>query len=163
MAAGRATVGRRSRPSPNRRMLPVDDSHAVTVSEAARILGKTPDAVRGLVRRGTLVSRRGNDGRPRVMLSAGQAAGETIATVVATSRDGRVEDLRERLEKAEGVADRLRQELRDADRRAARAEGQVVELHNALNDLAVRLDKATAELTEARRSWFERLLAAVRR
>ena len=52
----------------------------------------------------------------------------------------------------------------------ARLEGEatghadrVQDLHNALADLAGRLDRATAELTEARRSWLERVLAALRR
>ena len=73
--------------------------------------------------------------------------------------------------------DRLRDELEEALRQSAdmrerigRLEGEaaghvavVAELHNALADLAGRLDRATAELAEARRSWLERVLAALRR
>ena len=54
--------------------------------------------------------------------------------------------------------DQLREELLEARVAAAGAEGQVVELHNALADLAARLDRATADLAEARRPWWQRLL-----
>ena len=100
----------------------MDDIRNVTVAEAASILGKTPDAVRGLIRRGTLTSIRGNDGRPRVVLSTGQAtvatpetpendSRETGGAVATTNRDALLVDLRERLDRAEGAADQLRQQV----------------------------------------------------
>jgi hypothetical protein len=69
-----------------------------------------------------------------------------------------VDEFRERVRFLEASADHAAALLLKSTDRAARAEGQVVELHNALADLARRLDVATAELTEARRPWWRRLI-----
>ena len=68
----------------------------------------------------------------------------------------------DRLAAAEAERNRLTGELMQARERAAGAEGETRALRDALADLAGRLDQAAAELTEARRPWLERLLAAMR-
>ena len=153
----------------------MDDIRHVTVPEAARILGKTPDAVRGLVRHGTLTATRGNDGRPRVILPAnltmdgtggtppndGREAVATVATVATPGRDDIVDNLRERLVKTEGEAAQLRMErdqimerLAQTRERAAKAEGEGTALRDALADLSARLDRAEARLAMP---WWKRL------
>ncbi len=153
------------------------EDRVVTVAEASRILGKSPDAVRGLIRRGTLTATRGNDGRPRVLLPQGLAtvatvAGdgrETVATANPTSRDGLdglVSELRDRLAQAEAkaaeriadleaVADQRAAELLAMAARAAGAEGEARALRDALADLASRLDRAEARLALP---WWRRLI-----
>jgi hypothetical protein len=117
------------------------DARTVTVPEAARILSKTPDAVRGLVRRGTLVATRGNDGRPRVILPDGRGTGatadqppldgpatvETGGTVATPSRDSDllVADLRDRLGKTELEAVELRRQVADLRVELATAKTEV--------------------------------------
>lgn len=166
------------------------DDRVATVPEVARILGKTPDAVRGLIRRGTLTATRGNDGRLRVLLSqelATAATGdgdgrETVEAIAPTSRDGRdrllVEELRERLARAEAEAAELRErvtELRvevgkgqaqitaaqiaaEAKVAAARdaAEAQIAAAGVEVAAVRELADRLTAELAEARRPWWRR-------
>jgi hypothetical protein len=136
--------GRRSGPPTNRRTttgVPMADARTVTVPEAARILSKTPDAARGLVRRGTLVATRGNDGRPRVILPDGRETGATTdqppldePATVATGgtgatpgRDGDllVADLRDRLGKTELEAVELRRQVADLRVELATAKTEV--------------------------------------
>ena len=88
-----------------------------------------------------------------------------------------LDNLRERLARAEGEATQLRQHVADLqserDRimeqraqtreRAAHAEGEAEALREALADLATRLDATTAELRELRRPWLLRVLEAIRR
>jgi hypothetical protein len=182
VAPSRATVETADQPSLRPPDIAVDDTRTFTVPEAARILGRTPDAIRGLVRRGTLNASRGNDGRPRVILPAGDATiatvarpsfsdmRETVATVVTPGRDDILNDLRERLAKAEAKAvdlqselDRLMEQRAQTRERAAKAEGEAVALREALADLATRLDATSAELRELRRPWLLRVLEAIRR
>ena len=150
------------------------EDRVVTVAEASRILGKSPDAVRGLVRRGTLTATRGNDGRPRVLLPQSLATvatvaddgRETVAPTNSTSRDGLVSELRDRLAQAETkAAERIAEleattgqraaELLAMTARAASAESEARVLRDALADLASRLDRAEARLALP---WWRRLL-----
>jgi hypothetical protein len=137
------------------------DVRTVTVPEAARLLGKTPDAVRGLVRRGTLVATRVNAGRPRVILPDGRETGATAdqpsldgpATVetggtVATV-DPLIDDLRERLGKAELEAVELRRQVGDLRVELATAKTEVV----AKEALVVELRE---QLAWHRRPWWRR-------
>jgi hypothetical protein len=71
--------------------------------------------------------------------------------------------LRFRIAELEAAADQRVAELLAMTGRAADAEGEARALRDALADLAGRLDRAEAELAEARRPWLARVLAAVRR
>ena len=76
----------------------------VSVAEAARRLGRTVDGVRGLVRRGKLSAKRGNDGKLLIVLPTG---GDEAATggdeadhetgALALLRD-QLEEMRDQLE-----------------------------------------------------------------
>ena len=151
-------------------------SHA----ELAARLGRSTDAARVLARRKGWQRVTGNDGRVAVLVDAGELGPDS-----SPERPGRrpPEQAEQRPDTLQPVVDRLRGSLEHAlvqsasgwrpcrlRERVGRLEGEaaghasvVAELHNALADLSGRLDRATAELTEARRSWLERVLAALRR
>ena len=69
-----------------------------------------------------------------------------------------VDELRERVRFLEASAEQAAGLLLKSTDRAAMAEGEARALRDALADLARRLDVATAELTEARRPWWRRLI-----
>ena len=127
-----------------------DRTCAVPIIEAARLLGKTPDAVHGLIRRGTLSSIRGNDGHHRVLLP------DDLATVATDrARDGRDQAPPGRAAVATGRGDQLMQllaELRDvlvrtrAERDRALADAdRARELEQEVGRLRIEVAKAGAE------------------
>jgi hypothetical protein len=159
-----------------RQALPVgqqDSNRTLTVPEAAKHLGKSADAIRSALRRGTLDGYRDNQGEWRIPLASLPHASLT------PDGDGRELDaLRQELEQARRLADDWQRQATDRQaavaelrERVARLEGEaagvratvtakdetVAALRDALADLAGRLDKATAELAEVRRPWWRRL------
>jgi hypothetical protein len=144
-----------------------DRTRAVTITEAAHLFGKTPDAVRSLIRRGTLTAISGNDGRRRVLLSDAQAtvatdrsqegraqlppAQATIATV-ATGRDdhlaGLLVELRDMLLRTREERDRARA---DAERWRVEAEQARAAAIRAVADREAARAVAVAEVEAAKR------------
>jgi hypothetical protein len=130
------------------------------IAEAAARLGLSPYGVKSRVRRGTLRSRRGNDGRLLVALSE-----STPADLSANGHDpaAEIETWRLAAEAARLEAGVLRAE-RDAARELIRSlEEPLAELRAVLDREQARCDRLEAALAEARKGWLERLLEAVRR
>ena len=97
----------------------------LSYAELAARLGRSADAARVLARRRGWQRITGNDGRVVVLVEEGELPSDSPPE----RPPGRPPD--------RDQVDQLREELLEA-RVAARAEGQVVELHNALADLAGR-------------------------
>ena len=94
-------------------------AEAVSVPAAARRLGRTPDAIRGDIRRGKLTARRGNDGRLMVLLPP-------VAPVAVNGPSPDLDRLRDEVARlADELATARRRGRRRAcdGRRAARAAG----------------------------------------
>ena len=144
-------------------------------------LGRSTDAARVLARRKGWQRVTGNDGRVAVLVDAGELGPDssperpggrppeqaeqrpdTLQPVVDRLRGSLEHALVQSAERLETIAE-LRERVGRLEGEAAGHASVVAELHNALADLSGRLDRATAELTEARRSWLERVLAALRR
>lgn len=148
----------------NERASPVgQQDRTVGVPEAARLLGKSTDAVRSALHRKTLAGFRDNRGEwriPRAELPQGSGDGST----------GAHEFLRQELDRTRGELEQAQRQASDRQatvaelrERIARLEGEaaghgttVATLRDALADLAARLDKATDELRELRRPWWRR-------
>jgi len=140
----------------------------VTVPEAARLLGKSADAIRSALRRGTLDGYRDNQGEWRIPQASLPADGDGRAS---TDPDV-LELLRQELDRTRVELEQARRQASDRQatvaelrERVARLEGEaaghsatVTTLRDALADLAGRLDRATDELRELRRPWWRRLL-----
>src|SRR3954471_14019991 len=157
-----------------------DGPEWIGLGEAARRLGVTRAAIYGRIERRTLVARpKGNRG-VEVQWPPPQrhpdGKGDIAVTVTGDVMVTTLDDLRERLERAEGEAERLRdqnaqlyQQIADLhserDRiversaqtreRAAKAEGEATTLRDALADLSGRLDRAEARLAMP---WWRRLI-----
>jgi hypothetical protein len=169
-----------------RQELPVErQDKAVTVSEAARLLGKSTDAVRSALRRGTIEGYRDNSGEWRIpgLVAAGPSvdrqppsstveldflrqelrqASDRQATVaeleVKLARmEGEAVVMRERVAALEAHLERERANHLEAATRATNAEGKSTAYLESLQDLATRLDVAHAELALSRRSWWRRM------
>ena len=116
--------------SPDRR-----NSRGVSVLDAARLLGTTPDSVRAKLRRRSLEGYRDNDGRWRVLLPDGMGGGRdsrptehtpsadataTVATVADSHAEliaelrARIQSLERRLDEAQAER-RLQQEAHEAE------------------------------------------------
>jgi hypothetical protein len=139
-------------------------------------LGRSPDAIRSAIRRGKLQARKGNDGDWRVILPADRLAveaGEADSLLLLVDslraelkqerrqpadRQATVEDLRERVGRLEGevaAADMMAQAKVEAARDAAEAKVAASRVEvAAMRELA---DRLTAELKEARKSWWQRV------
>jgi hypothetical protein len=123
----------------------------VTLSEAASQTGRHVDAIRSLVRRRRLPARKGNGGQWLVQIPASEAqpdlghdtAGDTSTAELLSE----VTELREALAEARAEAKAAR-DIAEARVDAARAEAI------AVRELA---DRLTAELKEARKSWWRRM------
>jgi hypothetical protein len=139
----------------------------LTYRELGDRLGISADGARFLARRRGWQATKGNDGRVRVLVDDADLIGRSppiarpIDPPIIPGHDRAA--LLERLVAADVERERLTADLVRATDRAGKAEGQVLALRDALADLAGRLDEATAELADARRSWLERLIAALRR
>jgi hypothetical protein len=160
-----------------------DGGEWISLGEAARRLGVTRSAVYGRIERRTLTTRpKGNRGL-EVLWSPPKhhpsSKGDVTMTVMDdaadVTHDGKgdiaalLDNLRERLARAEGEATQLRQQVTDlqserdriveqraqARERAAKAEGEANTLRDALFDLSTRLDRAEVRLAMP---WWRRLL-----
>ena len=130
----------------------------LSLSEAAAMTGLNREALRARARRGQVSSRKNNRGELLVQVPAGAVA-EADRGVAGAMADllAEVADLRERLARAEAVADTAKataeagvvaaREVAEARVSAARAEAK------AVRELA---DRLTNELSEARRPWWRR-------
>jgi hypothetical protein len=138
----------------------MDNGEDVTwtgVAEAATRLGTSPAAIRKRIKRGSMESRRGNDGTIRVLLTSTSRPGrfqETSRAVQETSVD--MAGLVDRAARAEGELVGLREAL-------ARADAALTRVEAALVAERARADRLVAELALARKGWLERLLEALRR
>jgi hypothetical protein len=133
------------------------DAPWLPLSEAARRLGRHPDGIRSMIRRGRVNGRKGNAGQWLVQVP-------TESDPVSNGHDSDV---------AESLAD-LREELTESRVAAARAEAERdtqaaahtrerETLQTVIGDLRADRDRLAAELADARRGWLERLLEAVRK
>jgi hypothetical protein len=159
----------------------VDNGEAtswLSVDETRRRLGLSRDAVYKRIKRGSLESRRGNDGAVRVLVTSTTpsvavldlstdtstpAVGQAADTPLVVRLLAQLEEAREGQEHWRDTAETARLEAatmraeRDAAReQAARAEG-------ALTREQARADRLEAELALARRGWLERVIEALRR
>ena len=153
---------------------PVDQQgEAVAVPVAARRLGKSADAIRSAIRRGKLSAQKGNDGDwlvflPPVTPVVDDGRQQELDSLHAeleqarrqsADRQATVDELRERIRYLEASAEHAVDQMLKVTNRAARAEGEASALRDALADLSRRLDVATAELADARRPWWRRLIS----
>jgi hypothetical protein len=123
--------------------------------DAAIKLGKSSDAVRSMIRRGRLSTRKANDGRLLVAVpTANDQPGGGLTTAFSQVDDGQttaelqheIAEIRERLARAEERAEAARA-IAAADVATAKAEAV------ALREL---VDELKAQLTDARRPWWRR-------
>lgn len=168
----------------NDRKEPVaQQDEAVTVPEASRRLGRSVDAVRSSLRRGTLRGHKGNDGEWRVRLPVddrqrsvadGHDDGMSSLAValrqeidrlrqeLGQARDG-METWRRQAEDGRATIAALREELagerqrrEGVDREAAMA-ARAVELgRETLHEVRAERDRLLGELREARQPWWRR-------
>ena len=130
-----------------------------TVQEAARRLGRSVDAIRSALRRGTLAGFKGNDGEWHVHLPADdrQFGDEPdLATVLRQEADG----LRDELRQARDGMEAWRRQAEDGRVTVAELRTRAELLQTALDREVARADGLAAELHAAlhRPSWWERLL-----
>ena len=137
----------------------------LSYAELGARLGRSADAVRDLARRKGWQRVTGNDGRVVVLVDESELPADR-----PPERPGErppeqpdMDRLRDALEAEMRLSAGLRERVARLEGEAVGHGARVADLHNALADLAGRLDKATAELTEARRPLLEWLIAALRR
>src|SRR3954451_3417019 len=135
----------------------------VTVQEAARRMGRSVDAVRSALRRGTLAGFKGNDGEWHVHLPADdrQLGDEPdLSTVLRQEADR----LRDELQQARDGMEAWRRQAEDGRVTVAELRTRAELLQAALDREVARADGLAAELHAAlhRPSWWERALRAVR-
>lgn len=126
----------------------------LTLAEASRATGQSPDALRAQIRRGRLPARKGNAGQwlvqaPDRTPTAARPDDDQAATVELAA-------LREELTEA-----RLAAGWSEADAATARAEATV--LRETLDRERARADRYESELAEARKPALVRLIEAFRR
>jgi hypothetical protein len=135
------------------------DSEApwLPLSEAARRLGRHPDGIRSMIRRGRVNGRKGNAGQWLVQVP-------TESDPVSNGHDSGVAeslaDLREELTEARVAAARFEAE-RDTQASAHTRERET--LQAVIGDLRTERDRLAAELADARKGWIVRMLEALRR
>jgi hypothetical protein len=164
-----ATTGDRQATPVERQESPVgrqDTDGTATVAEAARLLGKSTDAIRSALRRGTMEGYRDNQGEWRIPWASlpedGHAADSDSADALELLRQ-ELDRTRAELEQAQRQASDRQATVAELRERVAWLKGEaaghnamVTTLRDALADLAQRLDLATAELRELRRPWWRR-------
>jgi uncharacterized protein HemX len=133
-------------------------AEGVSVPVAARRLGRSPDAIRSAIRRGSLSGRRGNDGKWLVFLPAGLAG-----AIDAVQQDD--DNLQQGTDRQAAVVDRLQVELEQERRLSVDRQEAVAELRERVGRLegeAAGHAALVAELREAlawqRRPWWRRLI-----
>src|SRR3954452_25590208 len=124
------------------------DGYWLTVAAAARQLGITSRAIRGRIKRDTIAWKPGNTGK-LVLIRPGDAGN--------TSGDGPGDAPGNELQQLRDVVDQLREELMEARLAQVRTEGEATALRDTTADLRSRLDRAEAQLADARRPWWRRL------
>jgi hypothetical protein len=127
----------------------------VSVAEAARRLGRTVDGVRGLVRRGKLTAKRGNDGKLLIVLPTGGDESDDEAGALALLRD-QLEEIRDQLENWRLAAEEARLALAKAEGERDAAQAVALAKEQAAERLIAEL---RAQLAEARRPWWARLVS----
>lgn len=149
-----------------------DDLIWLPLAEAAARLGKTTDAVRSMIRRDKLVTRKGNDGS--VLVGVPPTAGDGQATADDQAADGQemaalrstveelraeIMELRERLARADVEVDKARS-VAEARIEAVRAVA-VADVATARAELEAKeqiIAELRAMLAEARKPWWRRWL-----
>src|SRR3954451_21216550 len=135
----------------------------VTVQEAARRMGRSVDAVRSALRRGTLAGFKGNDGEWHVQLPADdrQLGDEPDLSPVLRQEADR---LRDELQQARDGMEAWRRQAEDGRVTVAELRTRAELLQAALDREVVRADVMAAELHAAlhRPGWIERLARGVR-
>jgi hypothetical protein len=170
------------------RVRDMTDGEWLTYTEAARRLGTTPDAIRQRAKRGQMQGTRGNDGRPRVWTAArpnGQATEQSPDSPNRTE-SGQVRALQDHIETLKGLlaaeverTQAARDEAREARAEADHAKADQMrmardvavmfdelkaladrysELHSDRARLQSDVDRLIAELEQARRPWWRRML-----
>jgi hypothetical protein len=132
--------------------------------EAASRLGTTVEAVRSRIRRGSLQSTRGNDGRIRVLIQAtepDQAGPDGDRS--PTDREDVDNWLRVERNEALIEADHWRSVAKNERTGRVRAEAELEAARTMLGQERARGDRLEAAQAEARRPWLARLLDAARR
>jgi hypothetical protein len=128
------------------------------LSEAAALTGLDREAIRSRTRRGQWPSRKNNRGELMVQIPPDLPTGpdrsaDQLMTALVNDLVAEIGDLRAMLERAKAgreTAEAIRVAERDTAEAVRRAEVR------ALRELA---DRLTAELAEARRPWWHRLIA----
>jgi hypothetical protein len=119
-----------------------------TLTDASRLSGLSTEALRLRIKRGKLAAEKGNDGQPRVRLTAAdleefrRQVGQQKSTL--TRQDG---DRANALRVLETAVDALREQ---AGRERAALEGEAATLRDALGRAEQRADRAEAERDAAR-------------
>jgi hypothetical protein len=136
----------------------MSDDHApvwMLLNEAALRLGISSDAVRARIRRGQLESRRGNDGRISVLVSA-----PTPTEQRPVEEQAAIERLRTDLDEARADADHWRTTAEQRSVDVATAKGEAAAAEARAQAQAVAHERIAAELREAlewhRRPWWRR-------
>jgi hypothetical protein len=151
-----------------------DQPGLYSLAEAAELTGLSVEALRLRIKRGKLASERGNDGHPRVRLTAAdrdtfrrivgrrkptENQQETDKTNAVKALEEAVGILNEQLGREQAEINRLRIELEtvqaawiEARERAARAEGEAVSLRGAVDRETARTEREAAvrQAAEAR-------------
>jgi hypothetical protein len=152
-------------------MTNTDELSWLPLLEAGMRLGKSTDAVRSMIRRDKLPTRKGNDGRLLIGVPpvTGQPA-DGLPTVIAQASDGQstaelrltLEELREELMEAREQLAGTKASLEAADRVRAAEVGPLRELADRLTSELVDARRELAEerraLAEGYRPWWRRLL-----
>jgi hypothetical protein len=132
--------------------------------EAASRLGTTVEAVRSRIRRGSLRSQRGNDGRIRILVNAtGPDQTPTSDNRSATDRDDADDWLRTERSEALIEADHWRSVAEDERTGRVRAEAELAAARTMLDQERTRADRIEAALLETRKPWLARVLEGLRR
>jgi chromosome segregation ATPase len=119
-----------------------------TLADASRLSGLSTEALQLRIKRGKLAAEKGNDGQPRVRLTAAdleefrRQAGQQKSTL--TRQDG---DRANALRVLDAAVDELREQ---AERERAALEGEATALRDALGRERERADRAEAEREAAR-------------
>lgn len=140
--------------------------YKATIQETMQLLGVSEQAVRKRVRRGTLASEKGDDGRVYVYLSADQYAnrdadgdadqveggyvrdaGEPGYSDLLAARDAQLEDLRERVESLERHLESEREANRENRRIIAGLTQRIPELEAPNSPVGESSDHETGEST----------------